>query len=101
LDNRRSNLRTIIVSEDRNKKKKKGATSKKYLGVSWDKKQNVWVTNMTIKEKRLWACYKIEEHAAHQYNNSIRTYIIPIDFVVNMKGEICQIISIGIEKNIR
>jgi len=65
LDNRRSNLRPLTSEEDRNRKKKGGCSSK-YLCVT--KKKNLWGVNLMTKDGPLYASYKKEEHAAHQYN---------------------------------
>ena len=66
-DNRRPNLRPLTSNEDRNKRKRKGTTSK-YHGVSLDKKGKIWRTNIRVNGRRMLAFYEKEEYAAHQYN---------------------------------
>ena len=75
LDNRRSNLRPLKPSEDRNYSKRKG-TSSKYHGVSLLKR--LWQARIQVKIdgeiKNLRAFYKNELHAAYQYNLWVEQY---------------------------
>jgi HNH endonuclease len=89
LDNRRTNLRAVPASEDRNIPKKQGCSSH-YHGVSWNKGQKLWRATIRTKDKQLSACYKKEDHAAHQYNLWVEQYnlnasknnvLVPDDFI--------------------
>jgi HNH endonuclease len=73
LDNRRSNLRAIPASEDRNKAKRQGCSSN-YHGVCWNKGHKVWQAHIKIKDKNLLSRYEKEDHAAHQYNLWVEQY---------------------------
>jgi len=74
LDNTRDNLRLVTVSENARNKKKKESTSSKYIGVSFKKDKNKWAVSICIDNKRLFATYNNEIHAAYQYNLWIDEY---------------------------
>jgi len=68
LNNNRNNLRIVTDSENsRNRTKLKNTTSK-YIGVCFNKKGNIWQTNIRNDNIRIYAFYLNENHAAHQYN---------------------------------
>ena len=76
FDNRRDNLRIVTHSENaRNRTKHKNSTSK-YYGVSYVKVNNIWMSCIVFNNTRLQAYYKIEEHAAYQYDLWIKEYDI-------------------------
>lgn len=54
-----------IAENNRNKQKQKNCTSK-YIGVSYNKKY--WECNLYINDLHLYAIYKNEHFAGHQYN---------------------------------
>jgi len=51
LDNRIENLRLATCSQNRRNQNKKPNCSSKYIGVSWDKKVNKWVAQISINNK--------------------------------------------------
>lgn len=72
LDNTRENLRLSNPSNNSRNSKKKDGTTSKYKGVS--KQQERWRTYMRINDTALYASFKKEEHAAHQYNLWLKEY---------------------------
>lgn len=93
LDNRIINLRLLTIKENnRNRLKKKNASSK-YYGII--KNKNRWVVNFKHDNIKLYASYNQEIHAAWQYNLWIKEYNIigvninnikePIDFILYEK----------------
>lgn len=74
LDNRRENLRIVSHSENARNRIKSENASSKYIGVSFHKKSNKWITEIRINDKRFFARYIKEEHAAHQYNLWVKEF---------------------------
>jgi hypothetical protein len=68
LNNKRDNLRIVSDSENARNKIKSKNKSSKYIGVSYIKKENSWLSCITINNKKINANYTNEFHAAHQYN---------------------------------
>lgn len=97
LDNTLENLRMVTPQENvRNRKKSQNATSK-YFGVCKDYR-NLWVSQITLNNsQKLIAYYKIEEHAAYQFNLWINEHNIacaqrnniekPYDFILYQKKQ--------------
>lgn len=74
LDNRRSNLR--IVSRRQNSQNKKGNSSSKYPGVSWNKREKKWYATILIGNKRIHlGIFKEEIDAAKAYEKACRELI--------------------------
>lgn len=106
INNRRDNLRIVSFSENcRNRTKKKNASSK-YIGVTYNKKSDIWQAIITINNNNLYAYYKNELHAAYQYNlwckeykllSNLNDIEIPQDFVKYNKEE--KILPNGVYKS--
>lgn len=107
LNNQHLNLRIVSPSENsRNKKKKENCTSK-YIGVS--KKENQYISFITINYKKISALYEKEIHAAHQYNLWIEEYNLttaikniietPTDFVKHVSKHALKKLPKGIVYN--
>lgn len=77
LDNRRENLRILNAKDNNRNKTKRKNTSSKYLGVI-KRKTNFEVAIVLNDENKTKknAFYKIEDHAAWQYNLWIKEYSI-------------------------
>lgn len=85
LDNRRENLRIVTHSENaRNRKKEE---TKKYYGVSFDNKRNLFRVRLKINKEtaELNAYYENEEFAAYQYNIWIKKHKIKCANLNNIK----------------
>ena len=69
LDNTRINLRTCTNQENSmNKSSHKNSTSK-YLGVSWSKQRNKWISNIKFNGKSIYlGLFSNEKEAARSYN---------------------------------
>lgn len=69
LDNRRRNLRICTTSQNlRNSVSRRGSSSK-YKGVSWDKRRNKWVAQISIEGRAInLGRFTLEEDAAQAYN---------------------------------
>lgn len=65
LDNRKCNLRIVTSKQNSmNKKSSKNSTSE-YIGVSWEKSRNKWITSITINNKsKFLGRFKDEKEAA-------------------------------------
>ena len=77
IDNKKNNnnLNNLQIISNRlnNSKDKKNATSK-YIGVSWDKKRNKWLSCISIKTKSTFLGYFINElEASEAYQNKLKT----------------------------
>lgn len=71
LDNRKSNLRTVTVSQNHMNRKKKPATSSQYKGVSWRPNGGSWEAHIRKDSVGVYlGKYKKEEDAALAYNNA-------------------------------
>lgn len=70
IDNRRSNLRLVTVSQNQmNKRKTKNYTSSKYKGVSWFKPQKIWKAQIKLDGQSTFLGYfKTEIEAARAYD---------------------------------
>lgn len=74
LNNQRSNLRMVTVTENnlnhkKSKRGKNGKCSSVYKGVSFNKKLNKWAAYITIKFKRVHlGCFNKEIEAAKRYD---------------------------------
>ncbi len=77
LDNRRENLRISNAKDNNRNKTKRKNTSSKYLGVI--KRKTNFEVSIVLNDKnktKINAFYKIEDHAAWQYNLWIKEYSI-------------------------
>lgn len=76
FDNRDSELKICTQSENQiNKSKYKTKTSSKYKGVSYNKRSNKWIAEITHnKEKIYLGRYKTEIEAAQAYNEASNKY---------------------------
>lgn len=73
LDNQKKNLRLCShIENSKNKNPSKGSSSK-YLGVSWRKSRNCWVSQIQLggKNKHI-GCYNNEVEAALAYNKKAK-----------------------------
>ena len=93
LNNKRDNLRIVSDSENARNKSKQINTSSKYIGISYIKNKNLWLTSIKINKQNITARYKDEHHAAYQYNiwckefnlNTANLNIIPNKYLINFK----------------
>ncbi len=70
LDNRKINLRSVTSTQNKLNRGSMGGTSK-YKGVSWNKRQKSWASNIKINKKQTFIGYfKDEDDAALAYNLS-------------------------------
>lgn len=69
LNNQRWNLRSATKSENNSNRRPTENRTSKYLGVSWNRKKNKWVAQITSNRKKIWigACEN-ECEAALAYN---------------------------------
>lgn len=75
VDNRRGNLRGATNAQNSRNKIKKGETSSKYKGVTWDKQNNKWRAAITVDYKSKKLGRFIEENdAARAYNEAAIMY---------------------------
>jgi hypothetical protein len=106
IDNTRENLRIVTPSENaRNKLKSKNSTSK-YYGVS--KIKNLYQVQLSYNKQKLDAYYKIEEHAAYQWDLWIEKYNLnsnlnnikpPMNFIEYKKNKKIDNLPLNIHKN--
>jgi hypothetical protein len=75
LDNRRENLRIVSAVENAKNKLKAKNSSSKYFGVI-KYYNNQFQASIKINNKNILAFYKIEDHAAYQYDLWIKKYKI-------------------------
>lgn len=69
LDNRRCNLRHVTHRQNAQNKKSRRNSSSKYKGVTWLKKEEVWISHIVINGKDYHlGRYKSERDAAWVYN---------------------------------
>lgn len=92
LDNRKENLRILSKSENARNKLKHNGSSSKYYGVSYSKRYNKWVLNVTSLDNTLYNCkYEEESHAAYHYNilvkelNLVHNKLNDIEFPTGFK----------------
>lgn len=83
LDNTRENLRIVTPKENAKNKNKAKNSSSKYFGVI-KYYNNQFQASITIN-KRILAYYKIEEHAAYQYDLWIKKYKVTHTKINNIK----------------
>jgi hypothetical protein len=80
FDNRRSNLRLATKSENTKNKKKQHIingkrTTSKYKGVSWNKRERIWYSFITVDCKSIYlGRFKNEIDAAKAYNKAAKIY---------------------------
>jgi len=76
MDNRRANLRAATYSQNLcNRKKRSGAKSSKYKGVSWKKKNRKWVARIGFEKKTIHLGYFHNEiDAAKAYDTAAKKY---------------------------
>ena len=73
LNNRVSNLQLISQRENSSKDKKNGTS--KYVGVTWNKDRDKWVSRITINGKFKYLGYFTSEEEAHEaYQNALKIY---------------------------
>lgn len=107
LNNHRDNLRFTTRSENSRNRKEKQNFSSKYVGVT--KEKDIFRVSISIDGKQIFASYKNEIHAAHQYNLWIEEYNlttankniinIPIDSVKHVSRISLKELPAGIEYN--
>ena len=70
LDNRLENLQIITQRENTSKDKKNKSSI--YVGVTWHKANNKWVSNIRINGKKIHlGCFNTELEASEAYKNKI------------------------------
>lgn len=73
LNNQKSNLRHCTNTD--NQKNRRASGSSKYLGVSWNKNENIWTSKIRIKGKNKYlGSFKNELDAANAYNESAKIH---------------------------
>lgn len=106
LDNTRNNIRIVSFSENCRNRSKKPNASSKYIGVTYNKKSNIWQTSIIVNKENFYAYYKNELHAAYQYDLWCKEFNLlaninnidkPIDFVKYCKKE--KLLPKGVYKN--
>jgi hypothetical protein len=70
LDNRKSNLRFITLSQNQhNKSKSKSKTSSKFKGVHWDSSRKLWKAAIVFQGRNIFiGRFKTEKDAARAYD---------------------------------
>jgi hypothetical protein len=64
LDNRKSNLRVATDAQNRRNKRKYTTNTSGYKGVSFSKRENMWVANIMIDGKYKHLCYSSDKALA-------------------------------------
>lgn len=71
LNNQRSNLRLCSRPQNSRNRRKHKPTSSFYMGVSWCKKLNMWVAQISTNNKKInLGRFLIEKEAAEAYNKA-------------------------------
>lgn len=69
FDNRRSNLRSCLQSENNQNKSKHPNSTSEFKGVSFDKTNSKWICQLSANGKHYWGGrFKIEVEAAKRFN---------------------------------
>lgn len=68
LDNRKENLRFVTFSQNAQNRVKKENCYSNYIGVTYEKNQNIWKCQIRINGLKKSYSFKIEEHAAYCYD---------------------------------
>lgn len=76
LNNKRDNLRIVSLSDNARNRTKQNNVTSIYYGVSYAKKNNLWMVSILLNDKILQAYYKNELHAAYHNDYLILKYKI-------------------------
>lgn len=75
LDNRRENLRTATVQQNGQNRGKYSCNTSGFKGVSWDKRDNKWFSQINVNGKRIFlGRFETPELAAKAYNDAAIKY---------------------------
>ena len=73
LDNRAENLKVVSSEMASSMKKKSLVSSSKYVGVSWDKARDKWISQISINGKQKWlGAFKYEMGAYIAYLTELK-----------------------------